>query len=142
MERYIWINPDRLLKAHSKETVEGIDLIVELSPYDAPKAIVGKYEKETGCFLITFEYIDKEAGTSNSYDEGITVSRGKHSGKLLGISMQVNQLPLDKAAIIHLRTIVRKALDQMESEPGKGHLNHRIAKQLLDEDLEKLVAMK
>ena len=58
MERYLWVNPDRLRNA--TRHVEGMDFVVSLSPYDTPKAIVGKYVPDSGEFAIAFEYIDDE----------------------------------------------------------------------------------
>ena len=138
MESYIWINPSRLPKGETNTSVDGIDLVVELSPYDIPKAITGRYDEPEGCFEIAFEYIDEEPQTFSESPHGIRVAQGKHSGKLLGVSIPVDHPPLDETAIIQLRTNVLDALDGIEKARTRGRMNRTVAKGLLSEDLDKL----
>ncbi len=149
MERYIWINPERLEAALNDSRmsdtgevddsqVAGINLYVELSPYDTPKAIVGRYDEQSREFVIEFEYIDDEPARRTAPGEGITLYAGKHSNKLLRIKISIDEAPHDKAALIHLQTNVINALDRFEKEPGRGRLNRRVTRELLAEDFDGL----
>ncbi len=140
--QHIWINPERLSNAFEEAEVEGIDLMIELSPYDAPKAIVGEYSEKRGKFDISFEYIDEEPEKLiDESSDGIRAFAGKHSEKLLRLSIPIDHAPLDKAAIIQLRTNVFGILEKIGSRGKKGRLNHRVANQLLGEDFDKLQAL-
>jgi hypothetical protein len=149
MERHIWINPDRLDAALNDSRmsdtgdmddsqVAEINLFVELSPYDTPKAIVGRYDEESRQFVIEFEYIDDEPERAAAHTDGITLFAGKHSNKLLRIVISIDEAPHDKAALIHLQTDVIDALNRFEKQPGRGRLNRRVTRELLAEDFDGL----
>lgn len=138
MARHIWINPDRLPDPRTEQPVEGIDLIVELSPYDTPTTIVGEYDDLKGRFLITFEYIDDEPGKVDPSYKEVEVLKGKHSGKLLRISIPIDQPPLDTTAVIHLRTEVLDALRHISGERGRGRMNRSVARELVSENFDEL----
>lgn len=136
---YIWINPERVDAAKTaKDEVEGIDFIIELSPYDAPQAITGCYDEDSGRFTIAFEYIDDEPGKAIKATGGVGIFAGVHSGKILSIVLHIDKPPLDRAAVIQLRTNVLDALGQMPSKKDRGGWNREITKELLEEDFEKL----
>lgn len=138
MERYVWINPDRLEQARKKENVAGIDFTVELSPYDAPTGIVGRYDQRRGRFTIEFEYIDAEPSSLEFSKEGIDVYSGKHSHKLQKICIAIDQPPHDKAAIVALKTKVLHAVGAARENKPDDDLNREVTQRILDHDFERL----
>ncbi len=135
MERYIWVNPDRLEDTQKKV---GLDFLVELSPYDVPKGITGTYSPGDGHFLIEFEYIDNEPPVVSETTHGVRVFQGKHSGKLLRLVIPIDTPPLDTAGAIRLRTNVLDAVGGMSSGKRSGRMNRRVTKKLLADRLDEL----
>ncbi len=136
--RYVWVNPERLQSAVGEaERFDGLELTIELSPYDLPQGIVGSYNEATGEFTITFEYIDDEPETRVSECEGIEIFAGIHSNKILRIAIHVDQPPHAGTAVIQLQTRVLGAIDRISQQ--KGQRNHEVAKRLLEDRFEDLV---
>ena len=138
----MWIDPERLLNTSQKRKIDGIDLVVELSPYTKPEGVSGAYDQKKKTFVIAFDYFDNEPqGTSSSFD-GVMITEGKYTGKLLTISIPLDSLPHDNACVASLRT---KALDALEKRAssigfqGDRQLNQSVAKEVLEHDLETLV---
>jgi hypothetical protein len=80
VERYLWINQAGM--AGTSES-QGSCLVFEISPYDMPRGVVGKYLAEKGVFVISFEYIDDEPAVIQKANDGIELHQGKFSGKAL-----------------------------------------------------------
>ncbi len=120
--------------------MQGLDFIVELSPYDVPKAIVGKYSSDKGMFVISFEYIDEEPMKRVHSEHGVEIFEGKHSGKFMRLVIDVDQPPLDQTAVIQLKTRVLKALDDPSLQTPRGEMNRRVTKELLEEDFADLAS--
>ncbi len=135
MERHVWINPSRLRRGKKTTKVDGVELFVELSPFDTPKAIVGTYVPQQRCFTIGFQYIDQEPPKHPpSVHEGITIYEGKFSGKLLSISIAIDEPPLDRVGIISLRTKFLNALKtRRESRNPPNQLNQEVAEDIIKE---------
>ncbi len=150
-EVQIWINPERLCEAQEKgtEEVKGLDLVVSVSPYDLPKTINGKYVEKKHDFDITFKYIDDEPTLTvpGGGVDGITIDVGKYSRKILRISIPIDHGHHADAAVIQLRTFVLdkktailNKIDCTKTGPNNaGELNHRVARFLVDKELENLV---
>lgn len=140
MAKHVWINPDRFKNASKMMRVDGIDLTVQLSPYDCPQAISGSYQKGTGDFVISFNYIDEEPMSSKPCRIGdIEIVEGKYTGKLLKIMVPVDKKSLKDISIIKLQTRVLDAFEKRRAE-FKGmptvakELNQEAAKEILTED--------
>lgn len=136
MAQHVWVNPGRLQRARKTLCVDGVDLIVELSPYDTPRSIVGEYDQVKQRFVIRFQYIDDEPARTNiRAHEGIEVREGRYSGKLLSVSIPVDVASLDAVAILRLRTRVLEALKSRHLQ-GKDKtsetMNVEVAEELLD----------
>ena len=144
MAHYVWINRDRLEKKSSRTLkVDGIDLQVQLSPYDSPTAIVGQYDNESGTVWISFQYADDEHAASKvSKIDDIEFLEGRHSGKLLKISIPVDKRNL---AVIALQTRVLDALKKRTQTfrglPTIGkELNQEVAEDVLSSEFNDLAA--
>lgn len=136
MAKHIWINQERLEKARKTLTVDGVDFSVEISPFDAPREIVGQYDKTTGYFEISFKYDDSEPTSSSSHsNDGIEFREGRYSGKLMKILIPVDKKDL---AVITLQTRVMKALaGRRLAFPKKSvarDLNQSVAEDVLSSD--------
>jgi hypothetical protein len=144
MQNYLWVNPGRLKKGRHVEKTDGMEITVEISPYDLPTSVVGGYDPKTGRFVITFRYIDREDAVESPSKkfEGVTFLEGKNSGKLLSIQIAIDAPPMDNTAVISLKTKVMEALrHRRDSMKEPESLNQDVAEEILDqkEDFEALV---
>jgi hypothetical protein len=135
MAQHVWVNPERLEKAQKTQKVDGVELIIELSPYETPRAVIGESEK--GRFIIRFRYIDEEPSRPHPIThEGIEFWVGLHSGKILRISIPIDTPPLAEVAVIRLRTKVIDALENKRETlkaaiPRASGLNVDVAEEIL-----------
>jgi hypothetical protein len=141
MPRHIWVNPKRLKSAVATETVDGMRLTVGISPYSLPLFVVGRYDSKTGRFVIEFQYInDEKASPRPRVINGIEIHEGRLSRKILSISLPIDRHPLDRVAIIDLRTKImdafreraRGATDPITPDTPDT-MNQNVAEELLDE---------
>lgn len=138
----MWIDPERLSKTSQKRNIDGIDLVVEISPYTKPEEVSGAYDPTKKTFVIEFDYFDNEPeGKSSSFDE-VVITEGKYTGKLLTISIPLDSLPHENACVTSLRTKALEALEKRAASigfHGDRQLNQSVAKEVLEHDLEALV---
>jgi len=139
MNETAWIGVD--LKSDdadqsSIETVRGVKVSVQISPYDRPLAFRGIYVKERGAFRIEFRYSDEEAGETHQVDGVVSVELGRHSHKLLAIEVAVDrhdirviELQLVKSALEKADETVRQ-LQSRERRPN-ARLNYRAIDEVL-----------
>ena len=109
MAKYIWISNDIVHKTNKTLQVDGIDLEVQISQYDAPRSISGAFDKANGLFRIVFQYSDKEPAKAGSTIDGIQFIEGRHSGKLLEIVIPTEA---KKLKVVSLQTQVLDALEK------------------------------
>ncbi len=141
MPRHVWVNSDRLEKGSAVRNVGGMELTVEVSPYSVPKAVVGRYDERKGRFVIEFKYIDEEKpAPSPRTIEGVEISEGLHSHKLLSISIPIDSPHLESVGVISLRTRIANALKERlrgvvdpDSPDGPDVLNQEVAEEILDD---------
>jgi hypothetical protein len=145
--RYIRVSPARVAGLLARKAAEGAAVCSELSPYDAPNAIVGSFDSEIAKFWIAFEYLDDEPASQIARDEAIDVFAGKNSRKLRRLSILIEQLPLDLVAIDRWKTRVVGLLNQVvtrEKIAKTTPINHRldwdVAIRLLDEEFAELTS--
>jgi hypothetical protein len=141
MANYIWFNPGRFLDLRKTEQAGGMQITVELSPYETPKGLLGKYDQSRGEFSIEFRYIDHEPCRSESVHDGIRLTRGRHTGKLLTIAIPVDKAPHDTTCVIELKTKIIRALEEEFSINNnlEFELNLDAAKSVINEELSELV---
>ena len=114
MPKHFWINPQRFSAIGKKVEANGMNIEVCLSPTDVPMGITGTYLKDSGEFLIQFDYQNRESPgpeklTKESGD--VRFIEGRHSGKLLSIIIPIDKRPFDNVSLIALKTAVGKAMD-------------------------------
>lgn len=81
-----------------QETAKGYS--IELAPYDIPREVEGKLDKEMGVLHIDFKYVDKEDFVPKQLNERLTVKVGKYSGKILGFDVAVKKYDIQEVALI------------------------------------------
>jgi hypothetical protein len=64
---------------------------IELSAYDIPREVEGRYDPRRGVFHINFAYLDNEEPVSRDMDGKLRIKVGKHSGKLFGFEIKVSK---------------------------------------------------
>lgn len=74
-----------------REKDSGKGYSIELSYFDMPQEVEGKYEKEKGIFHIDFHYPDKEEAIFKPIGEDLRIKVGKKSGKILGFEVEVKK---------------------------------------------------
>lgn len=110
MATNIWVNPERFRKVGQELHINGMELVVQVSPYDIPTNIHGRHVKSSKSFEITFDYFDNETPGPPVVQDKIRFIPGKFSGKLLKIIIPVDSQPMDEIGVIQLRTEVLNAL--------------------------------
>jgi hypothetical protein len=147
MSRYVWVNPERLKKGRLRNQCEGVDLIVEVSPYSKPVSVIGDYDRVGGKFLIQFRYIDNEPNAPRPTESnGVVIVEGRYSGKILSIALPIDGPELKTVGIISLKTRIKNALkarsqaseQRKKSEVPVDQLNQDIAEEIIEKDLEVL----
>jgi hypothetical protein len=148
MSKHVWVNTDRLKRGRAIRVVDGIELTVEISPYSVPKAVVGVYDKKRGRFNIEFKYIDNEVpGKPFHVFGGVVIEEGKHSRKILMISIPVDAPSMEKVGIITLKTKIVNAFRERirdvtdpDSPDSPDVLNQEVAEEILDPEMLKELA--
>ena len=143
MAKYRWINTERLANAVREMTVNGVRVVVGLSPYSVPERVSGQYQPDPGLFVISFEYIDEEPAAKRPLRVNeVEIREGAYSGKILSITLPIDEPPLSNTCIIELQTHVLDALRARSREvAGKTdqELNQQVAEEVIEHDLPELV---
>lgn len=135
MAKHVWVNTERLQE--KKMQVEGVDIVVQLSRIDAPRALSGDYVKRDGKFVITFSYVQEEPSVLvKTEDNGIAFREGKYSGKILSISVPVKD---NAVAVISLTTKIKDALAERRKRFSgmrtiSKELNQNIAEEIFEDE--------
>ena len=148
MAKHVWVNSDRLKRGRAKRMVDGFELIVEISPYSSPKAVVGRYDESAGRFIIQFKYIDNEKPSRpQSWPGDVVIQEGKYSRKILSISIPIDATFMKKVGIITLRTKIgeafrerRQGVTDPDAPNSPDILNQEVAEEILDENTLELLA--
>ncbi|MDX1967912.1 MAG: hypothetical protein SFV23_12120 [Planctomycetaceae bacterium] len=143
MESHIWINPARFRSVGEQVEVDGVDVYVQLSPFDAPTGIRGRFLSDRKLFEIQFEYMDSEVGGSIKTDGLIQFVEGRYSGKLLAIRIPVGSKSLDSVGLIRLQTEIVTALEKrVDSLDPKKHKKLPFGRFLNSKAAQEVVASK
>lgn len=111
------MNPEKKVEEH------GVELHVQISPYDVPQALRGGFNEESGRFEIEFRYIGEEPVRKQAADEYLSFYVGKKSGRLYKIQLDVKAMKAHKVTLrvmpmgelsqeiekLHVRMPVRRA---------------------------------
>ena len=142
-QQFMWINGERIRKSRTVD-VYGLEIEVELSPFETPTSIRGRHLPHIG-FVIDFDYIDSEPSVSNPEKvESVEFLEGRHTGKLLRITIPVDDAQYKNVAVIkaNVNSALRYRGEQIpladQTMLGKS-LNNEFVSTVLDENIEELV---
>ena len=130
-KRHIWINRESI-DSVQRDYVDGVEFEVSLSPFNTPNEITGEYSTETGCFVITFEYLNPEPPGQHEMAGNISLISGKHTGRLQFISIPLNMPEFKSVGMIELKTRIREATEC--GETPRNRLNREFARKVLDDE--------
>ncbi len=115
---------------------------LELSPYDMPRLIETYYNRPENTLEIYFTYANEENAvreTLYSPPEAISiiVTKGKHSGKILGLSLQIPPSDLNR-----LSHIIEPALEKARHENKKFNerANYAVIASILERQQNNIIA--
>jgi len=141
MTDWIEVDPSAVSKDERTE-IRGVEIRVGLSPYDIPEGVRGYYDKASGRLVIEFKYLDGDEPKEDVVDQNEEVSLlvGKHSNCLYEIRVNVDKI---KAETVHVKLALPKidrVLNQLASRGGSRRRYYEVAKAVLSEKADDLVA--
>jgi len=149
MKIYRWINEERFANATREETIDGVRMMVTLSPFNTPTRVSGELSSDGNSFVIKFDYIDDEPGGEPKIYGPVSVVEGKHTGKLLSIILPVDRPPIQQPRVIEVvvNELKSKAIEALQlrqkrlRSQGKTDnvLNQTVAEEIIAHDLDELV---
>lgn len=115
------------------ESLQGVNIVAYVSPYDVPEAVRGYYDKDNQKFIIEFKYIGgREALKSATQDKHVTLWVGRDSRRLHRIDFKGE--PQEPKWTLQIVPEVDEAIDELASEhqlpPRTG--NYELAKRILE----------
>ena len=139
---WININPARFFDLEEVDRVDGLDITIHCSPYEAPRQVAGCYDKEHNEYSILFAYMDDEEDTVEKPVGHVRVFEGKQSGRICRIAVPVDKLPTDASAVVKMQITIQEALDErlpnLRDKIGR-RLNQKAANKVLKDNLGKLL---
>jgi hypothetical protein len=115
-----------------KGTGEGL----HLSTYDVPRSGEAVFDPKTETLTISFRYIDDEPAVERVIGPDASVSVGKHSGKLLRISIRLSVAQRSEIPprVVQAFERLNEALEARMAEPQRYNerQNYAGVKQILD----------
>lgn len=106
-----WISLDTRPQPIRKK-VRGVEMLVMPSPYDIPEAVRAGFDFTTSQLVIQFRYIELDTAVVHNVSQLARMFVGRHSGRLLGMSIDVDGFPRDSEvgrAAERLKQALRKA---------------------------------
>lgn len=139
-----WIDLD--LSAFQKDErtqVDGVEIIVGLSPYDVPEKVRGYFDEQLSRFVIEFQYFGNgEERETDHEDDHVSLLIGKHSKRLYEIHVDVDRLDVRAVELKLLLPEVDEAIGKLASKPPYSNRkrHYELAKDVISENSEKLLA--
>lgn len=131
----IRLNPEDMKEAQAAFARGDVPVILSLSAYDIPHSVT--IGTEPSSLRITFNYIDQEPAEDRVVDDGLIVSIGKNSGKVLGFIVKPDaQRPREiTVRMVHgVDEQIRRA-----TRPNQ-RMNYELIKRIVQERLEQALA--
>jgi hypothetical protein len=95
-----WIPVDTMeMNPEKKLDERGVELHVQISPYDVPQALRGGFNEKTDRFEIEFRYIGDEPLRVQAADQHVSFYVGKKSGRLYKIQLNVKAMKAQKVTL-------------------------------------------
>lgn len=82
-----------------KAIIRGVEVELFVSPYDVPDGVRGRFDATGKKFEIDFKYIGSESTTRNVEYEHVVYKIGESSGRLYGLSIDVQTLGADGVGV-------------------------------------------
>lgn len=148
MSDWIRIDPSLSSEAIAPEQ-EGVQINLIMSPFDVPRFMRGSFDAASRRFIIEFKYIGEEPIKRQESDKNITLRVGKHSGRLYGIEVNVEELGVNAVQLrVHIPKVIDNAIDKqiqrLEMSERPQRLNRRanfeVAKRALSEAKDEVFA--
>lgn len=140
MKTHVWIGSDRWGDLSRLENVDGVDMVITLSPYLAPQSI---WSDQTDHHLnFGFSYIDREPEGIQTSFGNVTLTEGRYSGKLLSLSIPWNGTRDDPERSRELKSHILEAFAQRETrldDKIDRQLNQQVIGQVIEENWDRLV---
>jgi len=102
---------------------------IELSAYDIPREVEGRYDQRRGVFHINFAYLDDEESVSRDLDGTLRMKVGKHSGKIFGFELKVSKYEFNRV-ILTLQQAVDAEIRR--PRPFNQRANLKVIRSILD----------
>ena len=106
---------------------DGVHIRLFVSPYDVPEAVRGRFDDDSGKFVIEFRYLDTETWKLEEEDKFVSLRVGKHSQRLHGIEVDV-----EEAEASYVSLAITAIDHQAARAANQAHKNYRIIKELID----------
>jgi hypothetical protein len=131
------INPDLFdeLAKGRREAYKGVHFMVTVSPYSIPEAVRGSYNEAKRLFEIRFRYLDEESHKRRKVDDHVCILEGEHSGRLLGIDVDVDTLGVETISVA-----VRALGKLAGTAPKRRKSNYEAARKVIDSKKKELLA--
>ena len=142
MSDWISLDPSAFQRNECSQ-VDGVEIIVGLSPYDVPEKVRGYFNDEIGRFVIEFQYLgNEEERVADHEDKHVKLLIGNHSNRLYEIHIDVEKLAVREVGLKLLLPEVDEAIGKLASKlPYSNRKRHyELAKDVISENREKLLA--
>ncbi len=140
MKTHVWIGSDRWGDLSRRENVDGLEMVITLSPYLAPQSI---WSDQTDHHLnFGVSYIDREPEGIQTSFGNVTLTEGRYSGKLLSLSIPWNGTRDDPERSRELKSHILEAFAQRETrldDKIDRQLNQQVIGQVIEENWDRLV---
>ena len=129
-----WINIDpKTIKEEKLRNIRGVQLNVQLSPYDIPEAVRGYYNKKRKIFVIEFRYLSDEPTKNKKLDkkDNLSLKIGRNSHRLYGIEIDVDAMEVQA---VKLKMMVERAMDDFTASADElREGNYRLTRDIIQQ---------
>ncbi len=121
---------------------DAIEVGILISPYDIPDGVRGGYDKDLNRFVVEFRYMVDEEYRSLDVDDGVCIRLGKHSGRIVGVEVDVDRLNISEVIVaVKDRSAAASAaigkamrnVDKMEDPRARRRENYIVAQRVLED---------
>lgn len=126
-------------RPQGKESGRG--LVIELSPYDMPREVETKYDKDSGVLRLDFKYVDQEEALNKDAGPGLKMRVGKYSGKILGFEFSASEQNIKKVKLVAIQQVdmaIDNALPNLQKFNQRA--NYKVVRSILDRKREPILA--
>lgn len=127
-----------LERESGREPIKGIEFEVTMSPYFFPEAIKADYSEESGCLKISLIYIDTEPAVETPTDNDlISLGLGKHSKKLIYVSLKADKYQVDRVKM-RILSEVPAVLDRIRIDRPLMQKHYEVVERALKENSDQI----